>query len=224
MKSEFISTAAHELTTPLATIVGYSELLLQEPDIAADRCREALSYINHKGWALSRIVDEILNVSRIESGQGIPINRDLHDINEIVRNTVASAKMMSQRHTFETVLPGSPVQIMVDEGKIVQVIENILSNGIKYSPEGGPIMVRGEITCNGYILAICDRGIGMTSEQVAKVFDKFYRADCSNTAIGGTGLGMSIVKHFIEAHGGTVEVESAPGTGTTVCLTLPLEG
>jgi signal transduction histidine kinase len=113
---------------------------------------------------------------------------------------------------------------MVDEGKIVQVIENILSNGIKYSPEGGPIMVRGEITCNGYILAICDRGIGMTSEQVAKVFDKFYRADCSNTAIGGTGLGMSIVKHFIEAHGGTVEVESAPGTGTTVCLTLPLEG
>jgi signal transduction histidine kinase len=84
--------------------------------------------------------------------------------------------------------------------------------------------VRGELARNSYILAICDRGIGMTREQVAKVFDKFYRADCSNTAVGGTGLGMSIVKHFIEAHGGTVQVESEPGEGTTVCLTLPLEG
>jgi signal transduction histidine kinase len=111
---------------------------------------------------------------------------------------------------------------LVDEGKIVQVIENILSNGVKYSPSGGPITVRGKISGNGYLLSVIDRGIGMTPEQSARVFDKFYRADSSNTAVGGTGLGMHIVKYFVEAHGGTIAVESAPGSGTAVHVTLPL--
>lgn len=224
MKSEFISTAAHELSTPLTTIVGYSELLLEQSGCASDRCREALTYINTKGWALSRIVDEILNVSRIESGLGIPMHLEMCDINEIVRQTVIGTGNISDRHTFELRIPETTVGLMVDEGKIVQVIENILSNGIKYSPAGGPIIVRGEIAAGCYRLDIIDCGIGMTHEQVEKIYEKFYRVDNSDTAVSGTGLGMSIVKHFVEAHGGRVWVESEPGRGTTVSFTLPLAG
>jgi signal transduction histidine kinase len=210
------------LTTPLTTIVGYSELLLEEAEFTSEHSKEALAYIYRKGWALSRIVDDILNVSRIESGQGIPLNRERWDIIEITRRTVTNAAILSARHTFEISLPDSPLHLMVDEGKIVEVIENILSNAIKYSPEGGAISIRGEVSGNCFLLAIADNGIGMTPQQTARVFDKFYRADCSNTAIGGTGLGMSIVKHFIEALRGDIRIESEHGQGTTVFVTLPL--
>jgi len=103
-----------------------------------------------------------------------------------------------------------------------QVLENILSNAVKYSPEGGEILITGEIVEDHYQVSIEDQGIGMTPDQIEKMFDKFYRADASNTAIPGTGLGMSIVKYLVEAHGGEVWVESTHGKGTTVTFTIPI--
>jgi signal transduction histidine kinase len=222
MKSEFVSTAAHELSTPLTAIVGYSEMLLTHPECPPEELHNALTYINMKGWALSRLVDEILDVSRIESGQGISIHRKSCDLNEIIKQTVFSAEKMSARHAFELLLPEFPCQLPVDEDKIIQVLENIFSNAVKFSPAGGRVAARGELTENCYQVTVTDHGIGMTPDQAARVFDKFYRADSSNTAVEGTGLGMSIVKAIVEAHGGRVWVESEAGNGTTVCFTLPL--
>jgi signal transduction histidine kinase len=223
MKSEFVSTAAHELSTPLAAIIGYSEMLLSHPECTPDEFQKALAYINMKGWALSRLVDEILDVSRIESGQGISVHRKPCDVNELVRRTVSDAETISSRHSFQLDLPEATVQIRADEEKIVQVMENILSNAIKFYPAGGTVTVRGERTENCYQVTVTDHGIGMTPDQASRVFDKFYRADSSDTAVEGTGLGMSIVKAIIEAHDGRVWVESAAGIGTTVCFTLPLD-
>ncbi|GAI18212.1 unnamed protein product [marine sediment metagenome] len=104
-----------------------------------------------------------------------------------------------------------------------QVLKNILSNAVKYSPEGGVIRVVGEVFEDYYQVSVEDQGMGMTPEQLEKVFDKFYRADASNTAISGTGLGMSIVKYLVEAHRGKVFVESEVGKGTTVKFTIPFD-
>ncbi len=222
MKSEFISTAAHELSTPLAAIVGYSEMLLNNPECPPEEFHKALTYINMKGWALSRLVDEILDANRIESGQGLSINRKPCDINELVRRAVNAAGKLSSRHTFELDLPTSTITIPADEGRIIQVMENVLSNAIKFCPSGEAVTVRGELRGKAYQLTVTDHGIGMTPDQAARIFDKFYRVDSSNTAVEGTGLGMCIVKALIEAHGGHVRVESEAGHGTTVCFTLPL--
>jgi signal transduction histidine kinase len=111
---------------------------------------------------------------------------------------------------------------MIDKGKIVQVLENLISNAFKYSPEGSLVQISGERTSESYQISVSDHGIGMTPEQVEKVFDRFFRADTSHSAVGGIGLGMSIVKHIVEAHGGDIRVESELGRGTTVSFTLPM--
>ncbi|GFE59061.1 hypothetical protein AOG1_29410 [Geobacter sp. AOG1] len=221
MKSEFISTAAHELSTPLASIIGYSELLLSEtssPDVQND----ALSYINRKAWALSRIVDDLLDLSRIEAGRSIPVDKKPCDINEIIRQAVLYGQKISVRHTFELHLSDQPGTLLADSGKLEQVMENLLSNAVKYYPDGGPVRISSTRLEDAWQVCVDDRGIGMAPEQVERIFDRFYRADASNTAIEGTGLGMCIVKNILEAHGGEIWVESTPGVGTKVFFTVPL--
>jgi PAS domain S-box-containing protein len=211
MKSEFICTAAHELSTPLASIVGYSELLQNEKDLPAETAQEALIFINKKAWALSRIVNDLLDLSRIELGRDIPIEKDVIDINEILRAAEVFGRNLAQKHQFELQLPEEPVELLLDRGKIEQAVENILSNAIKYSPAGGTIRIKGRVESDGYLIEISDEGIGMTPEQSGRIFDRFYRADTSTTAVEGTGLGMSIVKHVVEGHGGRVWVKSQLG-------------
>lgn len=221
LKRELLSTAAHELNTPLAAIIGYSELLLSEPESDLQVRRESLTYIHQKAWALSKIVDDLLDVSRIEAGQDIPISHDLQDINEVVSQILYHVQHMTSQHHINAELPADPVVLSIDRQKIEQVLENILSNAIKYSPHGGTITVRGRMEPAGFHLSIEDQGIGMTPEQVARIFDKFYRADSSTTAVRGTGLGMTIVRHIMDAHGGKTWVESLRNQGTTVHLLLP---
>jgi len=119
-------------------------------------------------------------------------------------------------------LPDKPADLFVDKEKIWQVIQNLLSNAVKFSPGGDKIRIAGEMVNDSYQVSVQDQGLGMTSEQVEKIFDRFYRADMSSSALEGTGLGMSIVKHIIEAHGGKIWVESEAGKGTTVSFTIPL--
>lgn len=222
MKSEFISTAAHELSTPLASIIGYSELLLSEETGSPDVQRDALSYINRKAWALSRIVDDLLDLSRIEAGRSIPVDKKPCDINEIIRQAVLYGQKISVRHTFELDLSDQPGTLLADSGKLEQVMENLLSNAVKYYPDGGPVRISSARLEDAWQVCVDDQGIGMAPEQVERIFDRFYRADASNTAIEGTGLGMCIVKNILEAHGGNIWVESTPGVGTKVFFTVPL--
>jgi signal transduction histidine kinase len=172
---------------------------------------------------LSMIIDEMLDISRIESGHPIALDVRPHDPVALLKQVINRYELQGPRHTFRLqVDEPQPSLVSLDLHRLTQVIENLLSNALKYSPQGGVISVIGEVCAHDYVVRIADQGIGMTPEQVARIFDKFWRADASNTAVSGLGLGMSIARQIVENHGGQIWVESTPGVGTTVSFSLPL--
>ena len=222
LKSEFISTAAHELRTPLTVMLGFADLLLDNEEIPEEERREYLQIISSKSESLSGIVDDLLDLSRIESGRLITLDRKLVSLDDTLQTLVDQYRDSCPHHQFITTLNDLETALFIDQNKIAQVVENLLSNAVKYSPDGGDIDIRTERTIDGFRLTISDQGIGMTPAQRERVFDKFYRVDGTNTAVGGLGLGMSIVKNIIETHGGTIWIESTLGHGTSAHILLPV--
>lgn len=225
LKSEFISTAAHELRTPLASIMGYTELLaspeMREPFSEAQR-QEFLAEIYESSEALTKIVDDILDISRIEAGRGIPMNKQPTSIAPLLEKVLKRFRLKVSQELSLEVQDGVPEALEIDSNRIVQVMENLLSNAIKYSPKESCVQVVAELEGNHCKITVSDHGIGMTPDEAVHIFDKFYRADASNTAIRGLGLGMSIVKQIVEEHQGVIWVDSSPGEGTRVYFTLPV--
>jgi signal transduction histidine kinase len=222
MKDEFISTAAHELRTPLTTVMGYVELLLQsEQTFAPEERKEFLELVYSNSEALERIINDLLDLSTVQAGRLITLKKSRVDLAALVAQAVAAWQGLTDRHRFSFEFSQTPVHLCLDAGKIGQVLENLLSNAVKFSPAGGTIRVRGHRTDGEFEVTVADEGIGMRPEQVARIFDKFYRADASNTALSGLGLGMNIVRNIVAAHGGHIWVESEPGRGTQVHFTLP---
>lgn len=223
MKTEFLSTAAHQLRTPLTSIRGFSEILMTRDSIKKEQQKEFLSHINEQSVNLTNIINDLLDISRIESGIEFTLRKVSCDINEIIRKTVKYFQVSEPERQFDVILPKEPLEFMVDKDKIGQVLENLLSNAVKYSPEGGVICLTAKKISEAEIeISIADQGIGMSPGQVEKMFDKFYRVDTSDAAISGTGPGMSIVKNYVEAHGGKVWVESELGKGTVVKFVLQI--
>ncbi len=223
MKTEFLSTAAHELRTPLTSIQGFSEILLNKKNLTKKEIKRFLTYINDQAVNLASIVNDLLDISRIESGKGYSLHKVTCDINEMINEIISYYDKQVEKHTFKISLPSKTEEPFLDKDKIEQVLRNILDNAIKYFPKGGEIRITGIKENNYFKVLVQDQGIGMMSEQVGKIFDKFYRTDTSDSAPTGTGLGMTIVKHLVEAHGGKVWVESELGKGTTVSFTIPLK-
>lgn len=226
IKSEFISTAAHELNTPLSAIIGYTEFLRNPEEFGGFSEAQKQDFINEiydRGEALSRIIEDFLDISRIESGQPAPLHLRKHDILDILRRIIKLFSTNDLHHTFRLDLPEETVEtvLLIDRHRVNQALENLLSNAAKYSPRGKEIVVKGREVKEGWEIRIKDQGIGMNPDQLSRIFEKFYRADASDTAISGLGLGMSIVKQIIETHGGTIRVESVKEEGTTVIFTLP---
>ncbi len=223
MKTEFISTAAHELRSPLTSIQGFSEILLTREGLGDEEKKRFLTHINKHSARLAHIINDLLDISRIESEVGFSLNKMKCTAGEAIKSIVPFFQDLAQNHEIEVVMPGEDVELLLDKEKIEQVMKNILDNAIKYSPDGGKIRVKGELFDDCYQVSVEDRGIGMTPGQVDKYFDKFFRADASSVAtIEGTGLGTTIVKYIVEAHGGKVWVESEFGKGTKVTFTIPL--
>ena len=224
LKNAFLGMAAHELNTPLAAILGFSELLTSEhaaDQLTAQQREEYLLLIHTKGLELSRLIDDLLDISRVEAGQPLMLDYEAVRIDDIVREVLQPYQEKSPRHHFELHLTTAQTQITADPWRIRQVINNLISNAVKYSPQGGLIKVAVESGDGHCRITVADEGIGMTSEQVEHIFDRFYRADSSNTAVQGVGLGMSIVRHIIQAHQGEIKIESWPGRGTRVSVDLP---
>jgi signal transduction histidine kinase len=256
MKTEFISIAAHELRTPLTSIQGFSELLLTRKDLKEEEKEECLSYINKQSVNLASILNDLLDISRLESGRSFLLNKEKCVVGDVFKRLITYVKGMSSKHKLKVVLPGEPLELFVDKEKMEQVLKNLLSNAVKYSQKGGTVCLSAKrISDFGFRISelkkdegriethddkpladdsaihtpqsaieisVADQGIGMTPEQVEKIFEKFYRADVSDSAIEGTGLGTTIVKNIVEAHGGKVWVESELGKGTTVKFTIPI--
>jgi len=222
MKTEFVSTAAHELRTPLTTIQGYSELLYTRENIDEKERKKYLRYINEQSQYLANIISDLLDLSRIESGKSLELNMERFDSGDAINQLRPYFSSLTSMHTFEITLPENPPEIIADKIKMIQVLLNLISNAIKYSPGGGVIRLTGKIDDDHFHVSVEDEGIGMAPKAVERIFDKFYRVDASNSALEGTGLGMAIVKHIIDAHGGEIIVNSKFGEGTSVHFKIPI--
>jgi signal transduction histidine kinase len=221
LKSEFIASAAHELNTPLSIIVGYADLLQSGEYAGEEELAGFLAIINEKSHALGKIVDDLLQLGKIESGKELYLDVEPYDLSASLRRIVEVYEKKSPQHQFEVKLFDDDIVIVADRHRLGQVFDNLLSNAIKYSPRGGKITVSGSLIDGELLLCVADQGIGLTEEQVGKVFEKFYRVDNSSTAVRGLGLGLNVTRNIIEAHGGRIWLESEPGHGTRFYFTLP---
>jgi PAS domain S-box-containing protein len=223
MKSEFLSMAAHELRTPMASIFGFTELLLRRSFDEARR-RDMLATIHRQASLLVNLVNELLDLARIEARQGQDFQRRVQALAPIIESVLAGILVHGDPRRVQVELPDEAVLVHVDDAKLSLALTNVISNAYKYSPQDRPIRLslssrlhrdRPEVG-----LCVRDEGIGMTPAQLARLFERFFRADTSGN-IPGTGLGMCIAKEIVELHGGVIEVQSAFGEGTQVTLWLP---
>lgn len=223
MKSEFLSTAAHELRTPMTSIYGFAELL-QFPSLKPEQREDLVKTIHRQSELMIAIINELLDLARIEARRGKDFEIETLDLVHLAESLLHDFNPPQQRPHPGFDRGRGMALVQVDRKKMAQAIGNVLSNAYKYSPQGGAVNVRivNDLRDGQPIVGfeIRDHGIGMTPAQLARVSERFYRADASGT-IPGTGLGMSIVKEIMELQGGQMHLESEPGQGTVVTLWLP---
>lgn len=224
MKTAFVSTVSHELRTPLTSIKGFISTLLQDTEgfYDKDTVHEFYTIIDQECDRLTRLISDLLNVSRIEAGRALDLNPGPVRIQELVDKVVAAQKSYTNKHDFAIDLePDLPV-IVADMDKFDQILTNLTNNAVKYSPNGGTITVSGKKVDGIVRMVVSDQGMGIPKEHLAKVFDRFHRIDNRDTRkVGGTGIGLYLVKHLVEAHGGKIWVESDAGQGSQFIFELP---
>lgn len=224
MKSEFLSTAAHELRTPMASIVGFSELLLMRR-YDEDKTRELLATINRQANRLTALLTDLLDLARIEARRGESMHFERVDVRSAIDDTVAAFLLPDTRHALRVELPAPGIEIRADRAKFQQALLNLISNAFKFSPAGGDIelqVLHPHPEQKALIgIAVRDHGIGMSTEARQRAFERFYRSDRSGH-IQGTGLGLSLVSEILAIHGGSVTLDSELDRGTCVTLWFPL--
>jgi signal transduction histidine kinase len=240
LKSNFLATVSHELRTPLTSIIGFSEMLAK--GIAGPLNEEQTEYavtILERGEELLRLITHVLEMSKMEMGT-MRLNLEAVWLGDIVQRAFSAASIPAERatvHLLDELEQGIP-RVVVDADKIQQVLVNLVSNAIKFNRPNGHVSIRaelapmrrpfeedffGEETADALRVSVSDTGIGIPDDQLGRIFDAFYQVDSSSTRQhGGAGLGLSIVRKLIEAHGGEVWVESILGAGTTFHFTLPI--
>jgi PAS domain S-box-containing protein len=225
MKSQFLSIAAHELRTPMASIHGFSELLISR-DFDKETQQKIASTIHRQSSLLVDMVNELLDIARIEAGGGRDFQLAEFELEPLVRDTVAAVlpSVGAPRVVFAQ-SAGKPGRVFADPAKVQLTLTNVLSNAYKYSGADDPVeiefLTRAHRGAAQVGVRVSDRGIGMTPDQLSRIFERFYRADPSGE-VQGTGLGMTLVKEIIEAMHGSVEVTSLVGRGTCVTLWIPV--
>ena len=219
MKSEFLSTAAHELRTPMASIYGFSEVLLSQ-DFDEESRKEFLTIIFKQSELMASILNELLDLARIEARRGKDFVFKKAQLQALVMEVVNGFKLPAGRLAPRLIMPAAPLMILADHKKIQQAILNVLSNAYKYSSMDGEVSIVVESRAPWVTVSLVDQGIGLTPAQLLRIGERFYRADTSGK-VPGTGLGMSIVKEIVDIHRGRVEIQSEAGQGTSVALLFP---
>jgi signal transduction histidine kinase len=223
LKNEFLTTAAHELRTPLASVFGFAELLLH-PRVNEERRQRATGIIYRQAKVLKHLVDELLDLSRIDSLRGRDFVAEDVDLCRIAELCTEALAQPDAPHRLRLHPSGWSAHAQVDPAKIQQALTNVIGNALKYSEPDTTVAVsieRHSRSDQDWVgLRVTDQGIGMSAEEVERAFDRFYRADPSGHILGA-GLGLSIVREIVEIHQGHIELTSTPGAGTTVTLWLP---
>lgn len=224
-KNEFIGTVSHELRTPLTSMHGFVELLLDESgDPLTEEQRSFLATVRRGSIRLEGLVNDLLLTAQLRAGR-LDIRKTSVDLVEIARQSVESAQASARHKAVALVLTPGPhsVQIEADVIRIAQAVDNVISNAIKFTPESGRVEVALAQDENCVTLTVSDTGMGMTAEDIERLFEPFFRTNSAQVKqIQGTGLGLPIVQAIIEAHEGTITITSEPNVGTSFAVSLPL--
>lgn len=224
MKSEFVSNISHELRTPLASIIGFSETIASDPNMPEEMKEEFNQIILNEGKRLAKLVNDVLEVSRIEGGD-IEISKSDFDLNKLIETVIESQakEIESKNITFSSDLPHEPVQMIGDKERLLQVFIGLLNNAVKFTDPGGRITVSLQVLYKEVEIVIIDTGVGIPNKDLPFIFQKFYRVDRPGTEIPGTGLGLVFVKQILDLHKGFISIQSEVKKGTTVIVKLPKE-
>lgn len=223
-RREFVANVSHELRTPLTTMKSYLEALAEgawQDKAIAPRFIEVVQTETER---MIRLVNDLLHLSKLDS-KDYKLNKSWVNFSEYFHKVIDRFELTkSENITFVRKIPKEAIFIEIDKDKITQVLDNIISNAIKYSPQGGKITFRVRELADEIIVSVSDEGVGIPKADLAKVFERFYRVDKARSRkLGGTGLGLAIAKELVIAHGGTIWAESKEHKGTTIFFTLPLE-
>jgi signal transduction histidine kinase len=224
LKDEFLSLVSHELRTPLTSIRGYLDLVLDEEagELNPEQQR-FLRAVERNSGRLLRLVGDLLFVAQADAGR-LTLERAEVDVSALAADCVEGARPAADQKSIVLELATTQVPALVgDRGRLAQVLDNLVSNSLKFTPEGGRVEVRTGASNGRVMLEVEDSGIGIPAEEQPRLFERFFRAaSATEQAIPGTGLGLAIVKAIVEAHGGDITVESRPHEGTTFRIELPL--
>jgi two-component system, OmpR family, phosphate regulon sensor histidine kinase PhoR len=221
VRSDFVANVSHELKTPLTVIAGFAETL-RDPEVPADKSREFAASIHKNAARMQRLVDDLLDLARIESGTWQPARGsvDLAGVCAEVSATLADAAA-AKGVQMETALHPAALRVVADATAVRQILFNLAENALRYT-HSGRVTLFSETSSDGTCIGVVDTGIGIPAEHLPRIFERFYRVDPARSREqGGTGLGLSIVKHLTEAHGGRVTAESTVGHGTRIAACFP---
>jgi len=227
MKSSFVAMASHELRTPLTAIKGFSSTLLEGLDAdmySKEDQREFLGIVVSECDRLRRLIDDLLNTSRIEAGESLSPNYAEFDLPVLLDKVVRVQQQSTTKHVVSLKVHNQlPQTIVGDEDKFDQILTNLLNNAIKYSPNGGDVIVHATSEGDTLLFGVQDQGLGIPKDHLGKVFEKFHRVNNDdNRKIYGTGLGLFLVRHLVEeVHGGKIWADSEVGKGSTFLFRIP---
>ncbi len=222
MRKEFVANVSHELKTPITSIRGYSETLLEDKEIDKETSSKFLEVINKEAERMARLVSDLLKLSKMDFQNNV-VNRASFNVVKMASNCIDKIIIEAEKKQQELVLFNDDEEIFAyaNESDIDQVLLNIISNAIKYTPEKGKIAVKVEQIGDNVEILVKDNGIGIPKEDLPRIFERFYRVDKARSReMGGTGLGLSIAKTMIDANGGTIKIDSDVGKGTEVRIRL----
>ena len=227
MRVDFVANASHELRTPLSTLIGYTETLRERTlELDGDTQERFLSIVHDEARRMQRVVEDLISLSRIEA-EKFTTPTEAADLEQLIEVSVESAKRMADERQSELVTSIAPdlPPIAADASQILQVLDNLITNALRYGEPGTPVKVSATLEDEMVHVSVIDRGEGIAPEHIKRLTERFYRVDTSRSrSLGGTGLGLSIVKHIVERHRGRLTIESELGKGTAVHVLLPVAG
>jgi signal transduction histidine kinase len=220
----FLAGVAHDLRNPLAAMrMGVQFLDPEHREVPEEKARKTLELIGRQVTRLERMVGDFLDAARIESGH-LELKLERQDVRAFAQEAVELYAASSMRHRIVFSAPETPVEVRCDGERIAQVVNNLVSNAIKYSPRGGDVLLSVSESHGEVIVSVTDSGIGISPADVQDIFEPFRRTGASRETAPGVGLGLSVARRIVEAHGGRIEVQSTVGVGSTFRLHLPLAG
>ncbi len=225
MKTAFVSTVSHELRTPLTSIKGFISTLLEDDEGMYDdeTRREFLIIINEECDRLTRLISDLLNVSKIESGRGLDLQLSDVDLQQLLQRVASNHQPYSKKHQINAEAPDD-LTIRADADKLTQILDNLVGNAVKYSPNGGEVRIVGTEEDDAIRIDVIDEGLGIPERHRDHIFQRFHQVDddVDHKSIGGTGIGLYLVQHLAQAHGGRVWLDSSVvGEGSTFSVRLP---